>query len=278
MLYVCKKCGRKFTNAGAKATHEKGCNGILKKQYSEEELIYKCECGKKFHSRNSLNSHTRFCNQYIKTVKICKYKISENLYRCECGKEFNNSQSLNGHFGHCEEHCKTLGKETSHHHKGSMCWEKLTDEQVKEIHAKSTNTFLEKIYNGEIVPTWKGKCLPDETKQKIRISAAKYVHNKGGACYSKTACNYMNELNKMYNWNLQHAENGGEIIINGYFLDGYDKDLNIVFEYDEPKHYKDVNNNILKEKDIKRQNEIISLLNCSFYRYNEKIQKLYKVN
>jgi hypothetical protein len=64
----------------------------------------------------------------------------------------------------------------------------------------------------------------------------------------------------------------------GYFLDGYDKDLNIAFEYDEPSHYEDVYNNILKEKDIIRQNNIIKSLNCEFWRYNERINLLYKVS
>ena len=35
------------------------------------------------------------------------------------------------------------------------------------------------------------------------------------------------------------------------------KKKNIVVEYDEKKHYVDVDNNILKDKDIKRQTEII---------------------
>lgn len=54
------------------------------------------------------------------------------------------------------------------------------------------------------------------------------------------------------NWNLRHAENGGEIIKFGYFLDAYDEEKNIVVEYDEPRHYIDVENNILKSEDIKR--------------------------
>ena len=52
---------------------------------------------------------------------------------------------------------------------------------------------------------------------------------------------------------------------------------NIVFEYDEPKHYKDVYNNILSDKDIIRQNNIINKLHCQFWRYNERLDKLYQV-
>jgi hypothetical protein len=46
--------------------------------------------------------------------------------------------------------------------------------------------------------------------------------------------------------------NGGEKFVAGYFLDGYDENLNIAFEYDEPKHYQDIEKNILKYKDIVR--------------------------
>ena len=45
----------------------------------------------------------------------------------------------------------------------------------------------------------------------------------------------------------------------------------------EKKHYKDVYNNILKDKDIIRQNEIIAKLGCRFFRYNETIDLLYEV-
>lgn len=79
-------------------------------------------------------------------------------------------------------------------------------------------------------------------------------------------------------WNLQHALNGGEIEIDGYWLDGYDKEKNIVFEFDEPYHYIDWKNNILREKDIDRQNYIINKLHCEFYRYNQRKDYFYKVS
>ena len=102
-------------------------------------------------------------------------------------------------------------------------------------------------------------------------------YNGTKARYSHKACEYINKLNEQNNWNLQHAENGGEYSICGYFVDGYDAKLNIVFEYDESSHYKDKYNNILKDKDIQRQNNIIKELNCEFWRYNEYLNLLYKI-
>ena len=85
-------------------------------------------------------------------------------------------------------------------------------------------------------------------------------------------------MNEDNHWNLQHAENGGEYEIDGYFLDGYDKELNIAFEYDEKRHYSDPVNNILSERDIERQTSIINKLGCKFYRYNEYLDYFYCVN
>ena len=85
-------------------------------------------------------------------------------------------------------------------------------------------------------------------------------------------------LNKENNWKLQHALNGGEVRIGNYWVDGYDKINKIIFEYDERKHYIS-GTNILKQKDINRQNKILSLLgdDWTLYRYNENLNIFYKV-
>ena len=59
---------------------------------------------------------------------------------------------------------------------------------------------------------------------------------------------------------MQHAENGGEFHINelGYWVDGYSKEKNIVIEYYEKFHSKNI------ERDLRRQTEITKLLNCEF--------------
>jgi len=217
--------------------------------------------------------------------KYSKYKI-DNIYKCECGKEFIKFQSLNAHFSHCDYHHQCLGtirklrpSEINH----SMNWENKSEEEKQEIYKKVGQTYHQKILNKEIIPSFLGKHHTEESKEKTRLSTIKYIeslpnYNGTKARYSHKACEYINKLNQENHWNLQHAENGGEYSISGYFVDGYDKELNIVFEYDETKHYKDKENNILKDKDIKRQQNIINKLHCEFWRYNEYLDLLYKVN
>lgn len=221
----------------------------------EDKFI--CECGKEFKSKNSLKSHYRFCKIHKPKSKVSKYKIDDNLYKCECGKEFNNFQSLNAHFSHCDFHHKCRGTIRKGHTSEltkSMCWGNKTTEEIQEIRNKAGKTRAQLMREGIINFPYNGK--PN---------------------YNVKACRYIDELNKKFGWNLQHAENGGEIRIVRYFPDGYDKKLNIVFEYDEPGHYKDVENNILNEYDIERQKYIIEKLNCKFYRYNEKLDKFYEI-
>ena len=199
-------------------------------------------------------------------AKYSKRKISENEWQCECGKIFNNYQSLNAHMSHCDYHHECLGtqkklrpSELNH----SMNWENKTEEELCEIRKKSGKTYSEKMKLGEKIPSFLGKHHSEKSKEKTRISTINYINKTKGNCrarYSIKGCEYINKLNEEKGWNLQHAENGGEICIAGYFLDGYDKDLNIVFEYDEAKHYKDIQNNILKDKDIQRQQNIIIMI------------------
>lgn len=119
----------------------------------------------------------------------------------------------------------------------------------------------------------KGRKISEISKMKMREAALnriKKFKTKPYTNYNPKACEYFDDLNKHMGWNLQHALNGGEIQIIGYSLDAYDKEKNIVVEYDEPLHEKPS----IKKKDLIRQNRIIERLNCKFYRYSEKYQEL----
>lgn len=70
---------------------------------------------------------------------------------------------------------------------------------------------------------------------------------------------------------FQHAENGGEYHIKklGYWVDGYDKEKNIVIEIDEKHHFN--SDGTYKKRDIVRQKEIKDFLNCKFIRIKFRI-------
>ncbi len=123
----------------------------------------------------------------------------------------------------------------------------------------------------------KGKTITERSKYKMRLAAINRIKHKGTKPYTNynaNACKYFDELNEKNRWNLQHALNGGEVECYGYFLDAYDKEKNIVVEYDEPRH----NRPSIKEKDLIRQQNIISKLKCEFYRFGETTKNLVKIN
>jgi hypothetical protein len=122
-------------------------------------------------------------------------------------------------------------------------------------------------------------CCPNCKKEFLRKKRIKEISkNKFNGFqvipnFNKKACEIFDKISELNNINIQHAMNNGEFHIKelGYWVDGYDKENNVVYEFDEKKHF-DSNKN-LKKKDLKRQKEIENYLNCKFIRikYNDKI-------
>ena len=100
------------------------------------------------------------------------------------------------------------------------------------------------------------------------ISRNKFEGNQVFPSYNKKGCKIFDKISEENNITIQHALNGGEyyIVELGYWLDGYDKNNNIVYEFDEKYHFK---NGKLKEKDINRQKEIENHLGCKFIRIKD---------
>lgn len=156
-------------------------------------------------------------------------------------------------------------------------------EEISKLNSGRKRTEKQKLeqsirMTGEKHPLF-GKHHSEESKQKIGMKN-RLLQNKK-RCYSyprfnPIACKYFDELNKQNGWNLQHAMNGGEYYIKelGYWVDAYDKERNIIVEYDEPPHY--TKRGQLKQKDVKRMLKIKEFLKCDFYRYNEKNKSLVK--
>jgi hypothetical protein len=112
-----------------------------------------------------------------------------------------------------------------------------------------------------------GKSPSASARQRMRISAINRMKRLWGQVtpnYNPVACKLIDEYGKLNGYNFQHAENGGEFYIKelGYWVDGYDKEKNVVVEIDEPYHLR-----ISQiEKDRHRQDQIIKSLKCEFIR------------
>lgn len=122
---------------------------------------------------------------------------------------------------------------------------------------------------------WLGKKHKVESKIKIAQSVRNRLGNEFRGFYNKKACEFIENLNKEKGFHFQHQLNGGEFQVGPYFLDGYDKENNIVFEFNEKGHYKN-----LKKigKDEYRRNYILERLNCKFFVFNTKEQQFEEYN
>lgn len=166
--------------------------------------------------------------------------------------------------------------------KGVPRSQKTKDKISKALKGKplseETKRKLSKALIGNI-PWNKGKPATEEQKYKNRVATIKDLQRKGifpGCEFSKNynpkACKFIDEIGKKLGYNFQHALNGGEIELYGYFVDGYDKEKNIIVEYDEPKH----NLPPQIKKDMLRQENLIREIKPTlFLRYNEEFKKLY---
>lgn len=255
--------------------------------------MYICKyCGKEFKTHQELGGHINFCkdnpNRSINLKKIennlrrvdTNVRIVRRKLKCKyCDREVSGEGCLFLHERSCKKNPNRVKRYVSGEGKSHQSWNKgktaLEDERIK----KCSLTRKENASKG-LHKKVKRK-HSETTKSILRQKMIQYIKTNGngefGQHYSVRGCEYIDKLNKEMGWNLQHAQNGGEFEVDGFFLDGYDKDLNIAFEYDERKHYKNVYSNILKDRDIERQKIIMDKLNCRMFRYNEVLDMLYEV-
>ncbi|MBC8427941.1 MAG: hypothetical protein H8D94_00560 [Candidatus Pelagibacter sp.] len=161
---------------------------------------------------------------------------------------------------------------------------KETDKRVANQSEAQLGSKLSEETKDKIRQKAIGRKPSDETRMKMRISHWGKKHTaesikknrlsniktwskkfKVQPNYNPEACKIIDNYGKENGYNFQHAENGGEHHIKelGYWVDGYDKDKNVVVEYYENYHTKQT------DKDKRRKQEIINLLGCKFIELKE---------
>ena len=141
---------------------------------------------------------------------------------------------------------------------------KIRQSSTGRYHSEETKEKLRKIAHN----------ISEETRYKMRCSANKNLQKRSKygerviPSFNFKACEFFDKLSLETETYIQHAMNEGEFQIRGFFVDGYDKINNIVYEYDELSHFNI--DGTLKSKDIQRQQEIEKYLHCEVIRINEK--------
>lgn len=290
-IYICI-CGKEFHSKRSLGTHKQRCSEVLKQNGQLLDKYICSGCRREFDSKTALQAHISHCKKYekipLKGMHSSKYWNEEKqMYICECGREFKNHQSLNAHFTHCLFHKHILGlpeviaDRSKKNGPQTFSKEFLGEERFNKLHQNAGKSLRQNIRDGKTKPSWLGRKHSEESKEKIRKSTVNYIMNVVGSRprYNKSSIQILEEIAKEHGWNIQHAENGGEFYTGiGYFVDAYDKENNIVLEFDEAAHYVDVENNVLREKDLIRQKNIIEHLHCEYWRYNSVTKKLWKVS
>jgi len=168
---------------------------------------------------------------------------------------------------------KVILSESQKGHKQSF--ETIEKRRLKLIGRKQSKEEIEKRMNSlKIIYEFKkgkkyeeiyGEEKAKNIKVKQRISSIEYIKNN---------CNgIMPMQGKFENKIIDYIEfyTNKKIIrqfyINGYFLDGYCKELNLAIEIDEERHY---NKKKQIKRDIEKQSSIINSLHCDFLRIRVK--------
>lgn len=150
---------------------------------------------------------------------------------------------------------------------------KLTGRDVSSFH-KGKTSFLKKC----IVCQDEFECQPYRSDSNHfcnrKCQNEYYFLNKiWKPKFNPKACTLIEEYGKENGYNFQHALNGGEWRVKNlnFWVDGYDKEKNVVIEYNENHH----NTPLQKEKDKIRRENIIQTLKCVFIilNSNNKIEK-----
>ena len=275
--------------------HIKGIGTHIKKSHkmtSEEYYIkyilngkeYKCECGNKPNFFGITTGYSEHCsNRCAQLSDITRNKIKQT-----CMKRYGVEHTLQ------VEEIREKGKKTKLEKYGSETYnnmEKNKQTKLKNfgveysfqsdvLKAKRDKTKLERYgseqYNNR--DKYKETCLEkygvdnpskfDDIVTDIRVKALKRIKNRTGQImpnYNPSSIPIIEQYGKENGYNFQHAENGGEHHIKelGYWVDGYDKDKNVVVEYYENYHTKQT------DKDKRRKQEIINLLGCKFIELKE---------
>lgn len=205
------------------------------------------------------------CNNEITYNRRCNYLKAERN-KCRCKK--------------CRAKESNRGRIPSEEARRNMSLAQRGRKHPEHVLQKmrGENNGMYGVYRCAEKNPFYGKKHSEEARKKMRLAMCKKIVQKNKetgqvANVNPNETKYFSELDKKMGWNgIFYGKSSEQHLLNiGYFVDYYEPTLNIVVEYDEPRHYKCGK---LRDKDVERMNNIKTELGCRFLRYNEKIDLL----
>jgi len=261
----CKFCNEYFEQKPYHHTNKSGCPKCAKnKKLNNNDFITRA---KKKHLNKFDYSLVEYKNMHIKVKIICpehgifeqtpSNHLKKGCYNCNKYKKSNIVEFIK------------KAKEIHHDKYDYRLSEYITASKKIKIICNYHNYIFEQTPNNHLSKR-QGCPLCGNVNRRLKriqeISKNKFNNNQVIPSFNSFACEIFDKISKEKNIHIQHAMNGGEFYIErlGYWVDGYDKQNNVVYEYDE-KHHFDKNGKLL-ESDIIRENEIKNFLKCVFIR------------
>jgi hypothetical protein len=230
--------------------------------------LKKCKiCGFETKSNNGFGSHVKQNHKIDTKDYYDQYVLNGEKVKCkQCDNEASFYNIAKGYREHCGKSCSKKVQPnvvgwTHSKREDYVVWNK-----GKPMSEEYKKNWLEGVKNTEWV-----NGISQQTKDKIRVSFVEKLKNTNRSFhppYNRRACEYFNMMMEGSDFFIQHAENFGEFHIKelGYFVDGYDTENNIVYEWDEKEHFIDQKR---IEKDRIRQEKIEKFLGCQFVRIRQ---------
>lgn len=231
---------------------------------TERKWMRNCpKCGK------SLNYTEKWvCDRANKQNRICKSCSNHNKVR---GCLLESTKSILSK--------RKMGKRPTLSARLNMSKSQTGRKHSEETKLKMSgeNNGMYNIHRYGTMNPFSGKKHSEESRRKMRLAAIERIKQRSSNGFLNNVnpkeTEYFSKLEKEKGWDgFYYGKNQQHILEGlGYFLDYYEPNLNIVVEYDEPRHYV---GGQLREKDVKRMNEIKKNLQCKFFRYDEKNKEL----
>lgn len=148
---------------------------------------------------------------------------------------------------------------------GKEVADEMNNEVSKYKDSKSLQFHIKKYGEEEGKKKYDEFCLSQSERALELI-----LNNNGQVIYNPHSIKVIEKYGTENGYTFRHAENGGEVRILSYFVDGYDEENKTIFEYYEPVHLSS------KRKDSNRIRRILEHLGEGWkvivYWFNEKIE------